>query len=349
MTEPTSEDARAAPSGSLVAASDPLAAPLADCRTRLGEGVRITVRRTAGLHEVRLSLGAPDHGHTPQWGVAAYDLNHVVAELPRATEQLLADQELVRVRRPLVGRLDGPALLSPVAAGILVHECFGHSSEADNYLTEPLSSSRLGDRLTAAPLTVRDRPDLARFAGSYRYDDESTPARTVTLLSGGRWTGLLTGLSTSWLSGGRSTGHGRGTPGATAPRCSVLEVASGTRTPEELRRDMGDGWLLGTPVGGFSVRGRLILELLWVRRVAGGVLTDDVRGPAVVCAGKRALAAELVAIGNDATVHSSPYRCVKAGHEVGSTLISPSLLLRRCVLRPHVDLQRALGDAEPSS
>ncbi|MBU7597560.1 hypothetical protein JGS22_007975 [Streptomyces sp. P38-E01] len=320
-----------------------LGAVLAEARARLGEGARIVSRLRDGLYEVHLSLGEPDHGRVPQWGVAAHDPRHVLDQVPLAAARLLTDRELLAVRRPLEGPLHGPALLTPAAAGVLVHECFGHTSEADNYLTRPRSAGRLGDRLTPAPLTVRDRPGLLRFAGSYRRDDEGTRARTVTLLDRGRWAGLLTGRSTAWLSGGASTGHARGPSGATAPRCSVLEAVPGPYAPAGLRRWMGDGWLWGTPIGGFSVEGRLIVELLWVRRVRSGAVTGEVRGPVVVCAGKRALAAGLVAVGNDPTVHSSPYRCVKAGHEVGSTLITPSMLLRRAVLRPLADLAEVVG------
>lgn len=326
-----------------------LTTPLANCRRLLGPDARITVRKRGRLHEVYLSLGPLRHGHTPQWGVAAHDLRHVMDQLPRGIARLLADRELVRIRSPLAGRLDGPALLSPEAAGVLVHECFGHSSEADNYLASPPTGKRLGDRLTTAPLTVRDRPGLEPYAGSYRCDDEGTPARTVTLLLAGRWTGLLTSRRTSRLSAGRSTGHGRGASGAVTPRCSVLEVAPGPFTPAGLRRRMADGWLLGTPVGGYSVRELLVLELLWVRRVRAGAVTDEVRGPAVVCAAKEGLAAQVMAVGNDPAVHSSPYRCVKENHEVGSTLISPSLLLRRCVLRPLAELDQVLGRAERRS
>ena len=180
------------------------------------------------------------------------------------------------------------------------------------------------------------------YAGSYAYDDEGTAARTVTLLRAGRWAGLLTDRSTRALSGGRSTGHGRGHRGAIAPRCSVLEVAAGREAAGELLDRLGNGWLLGTAIGGFSVRGHLILELLWMRRVRAGRLTGEVVGPVAICARKAALAGQILAVGDDVVVHSSPYTCVKDGHEVGSTLISPSLLLNRCVLRPLADLERLL-------
>ncbi|WP_328923643.1 metallopeptidase TldD-related protein [Streptomyces sp. NBC_00190] len=293
---------------------------------------------------VHIRLGPARHGHTPQWGVAAYDRGFVAGEIQRGVRQLRSDRALLALRTPLTQPLSGAALLSPAAAGVFVHECFGHTSEADNYLAQEASADRvLGDRWTAAPLTVRDTPGARPYAGSYREDDEGTPARTVTLLTEGRWTGLLTHRATRRLSGGRSTGHGRGGAGASVPRCSVLDVEPGPYSPTELLRQMGDGWLLGTAVGGYSVRGLLILELLWVRRVRAGQLTDEVLGPAVVCAKKSALAAQVTAVGNDVSVNSSPYTCVKEGHEVGSTLISPSLLLNRCVLRPLDQLERAQG------
>ncbi|MER5930536.1 metallopeptidase TldD-related protein [Streptomyces sp. NPDC002054] len=323
---------------------DLLAAGLREAAGVFGPAASIARRERAdGLIRVHIRLGPARHGHTPQWGVAAYDGGFVARELAQGIQQLRRDRELLAHRVPVDRPLAGAALLSPAAAGVFVHECFGHTSEADNYLAAQAAGAdrRLGDRWTAAPLTVRDRPGARPYAGSYRHDDEGTLARPVTLLTDGRWTGLLTHRATRRLSGGRSTGHGRGRAGAALPRCSVLEVAPGPHPPAELLRRMGGGWLLGTPVGGWSVRGLVILELLWVRRVEGGRLTDEVRGPAVVCARKSALAARVSAIGSDPVVHSSPYTCVKEGHEVGSTLISPSLLLDRCVLRPLDQLTRA--------
>ncbi|MFJ5104389.1 metallopeptidase TldD-related protein [Streptomyces sp. NPDC088554] len=305
------------------------------CET-LGPGARFSLARRGSLVEVRIVLGRACHGGTPQWGAAAHDPAFVLRRIDDGVEQLRRDRERLAHRRDISVPLHGPAVLSPSAAGVFVHECFGHTSEADNYLARSPSLRRaLGDRWTAAPLTVRDRPSAWPYAGSYERDDEGTVPRTVTLLTAGRWTGLLTHTPTSALSGGVSTGHGRGAAGRPAlPRCSVLDVLPGDFPPSELLRRMGDGWLLGTPIGGFSVRRLLVLELLWVQRVYRGRLVNDVRGPAVICADKAALAAQVAAVGDDVTVNSSPYTCVKEGYEVGSTLISPSLLLGRCVLRP---------------
>ncbi|WP_299535789.1 metallopeptidase TldD-related protein [uncultured Streptomyces sp.] len=316
--------------------SDALAEALAETRQALGPTARVSWGEgDDGLVRVHVTLGPARHGHTPQWGVAAYDRGFVLAELRRGVSQLQTDRALLAGRAPLTRPLSGAALLSPAAAGVFVHECFGHTSEADNYLARETSADRvLGDRWTTAPVTVRDLPRARPYAGSYDEDDEGTPSRTVTLLTEGRWTGLLTHRATRRLSGGQSTGHGRGAAGTAVPRCSVLEVEPGPYSSPELLRQMGDGWLLGTPVGGYSVNGLLVLELLWIRRARAGRLTDEVLGPAVVCAKKSALAAQVTAIGSDTVVHSSPYTCVKESYEVGSTLISPSLLLKRCVLRP---------------
>ncbi|MFF9686312.1 metallopeptidase TldD-related protein [Streptomyces sp. NPDC014623] len=323
--------------------TDVLSEALDAARVELGPRARIVPDERDGLWRVRISLGAPHHGSTPQWGTAAYDRPFVAGQIRQGVRQLLDDQALLRLRSPLAEPVTGPALLSPTAAGVLAHECFGHTSEADNYLTDGGALGRvLGDRWTPAALTVRDRPGARPYAGSYARDDEGTTARTVTLLREGYWTGLLTDRSTRALSDGRSTGHGRGRRGTVVPRCSVLEVAAGRDTAEGLRSRLGEGWLLGTAIGGFSVRGHLILELLWARRVRAGRATREVVGPVAVCARKAALAGRITAVGDDVTVHSSPYTCVKAGHEVGSTLISPSLLLDRCVLRPLADVERLL-------
>ncbi|MFJ3714634.1 metallopeptidase TldD-related protein [Streptomyces sp. NPDC090057] len=327
---------------------DVVGAALARARARLGPGAHVDHDEHGGLCRVRIRLGPARHGHTPQWGVAAHDSAYVAAELDGGVARLLDDRALLARRRPLTGPLSGPALLTPPVAGILVHECFGHTSEADNYLAQRQALGRsLGDTWTPAPLTVRDRPTARPYAGSYLRDDEDTAPRTVTLVRDGRWSALLTSRATRALSGGSSTGHGRGARGAVAPRCSVLDVEPGPHTRAELLERVGDGWLLGSAVGGFSVREHLILEALWARRVRDGRPTDDVVGPVAVCAPKAALARQITAVGGDVRVHSSPYSCVKEGHEVGSTLISPSLLLARCVVRPLEQVRRLVRRARP--
>ena len=97
----------------------------------------------------------------------------------------------------------------------------------------------------------------------------------------------------------------------------MLEAAAGRDTAQVLRGRMRDGRLLGTAVGGFSVRGHLILELLWARLVRAGRATREIVGPVTICARKIAPAGRITAVGDDVTVRSSPYTCVKAGHEVG--------------------------------
>ncbi|MEU1462517.1 metallopeptidase TldD-related protein [Streptomyces sp. NPDC005727] len=331
-------------------AEDTLGAALARARARLGPGAHVEHDGHDGLCRVRIRLGPARHGHTPQWGVAAHDSAYVAAGLDDGVARLLDDRALLARRRPLPGPLSGPALLTPPVAGILVHECFGHTSEADNYLAQRQALGRsLGDEWTRARLTVRDRPTARPYAGSYLRDDEDTAPRTVTLVRDGRWSALLTSRATQALSAGSSTGHGRGVRDAVVPRCSVLDVAPGPHTGAELLERVGDGWLLGTAVGGFSVREHLILEALWARRVRDGRPTDDIVGPVAVCAPKAALARQITAVGSDVRVHSSPYTCVKDGHEVGSTLISPSLLLARCVVRPLEQVRRLVRRTEPSA
>ncbi|MFG2604844.1 metallopeptidase TldD-related protein [Streptomyces sp. NPDC048514] len=338
------------PTATAAPAEDTVDAAMTRARARLGPLAHVERDEHDGLCRVRLRLGPARHGHTPQWGVAAHDSAYVAAELDSGVARLLDDRALLSRRRPLSGPLSGPALLTPPMAGMLVHECFGHTSEADNYLAQRQALGRsLGDEWTRTPLTVRDRPTARPYAGSYLRDDEDTAPRTVTLVRDGRWSALLTSRGTRALSAGSSTGHGRGAPGAVVPRCSVLETEAGPYAQGELLERVGDGWLLGTAIGGFSAREHLVLEALWARRVRDGRPTDEIVGPVAVCAPKAALARQIAAVGSDVQVHSSPYTCVKDGHEVGSTLITPSLLLTRCVVRPLEQVRRSAGRARPAA
>lgn len=305
-------------------------------RSRLGQDTVVCTATTEGLHSIQLMLGADRHGDTAKWGCAAADPTWLLEALEGGVRQLMTDRECLVRRVPLPGLVRGPAVMSAHAAGVFVHECFGHTSEADNYLEHrgDLGIS-IGDWWTSAGLSVRDTPTTWPLAGSYRVDDEGIPATDVTLVSAGRWVGLLTDVERAGLSGGVSTGHGRGPQGAISPRCSVLTVAAGDRSPTTLLATITEGWLLGTPIGGFSRGAHVVLELLWVKAIRDGVACDDVvYGPAVIRAHKATLARQISAIGSDVFVNSSPFRCVKNGWEVGSSLLAPSMLMDQVVLRP---------------
>ncbi|MGQ0574508.1 MAG: metallopeptidase TldD-related protein [Pseudonocardia sp.] len=254
-----------------------------------------------------------------------------------ALARLGRDHAALLRRRPLTARCRGPAVVCAEAAGVLLHECVGHTCEADNYRSY---GDRLGIGLgglwSRAGLTLADDPGLDPWVGSYDRDDEGSPGSRVVLVRDGRWTGLLTDRATAAYSGGVSTGHGRGAPGQ--PRSGVLDVAAGDRSERQLLATASDGWLLGTPTSGFSAGEHVELWCAWAWRIRGGALEPAARatvvGPLVVRARKVNLVRQIVALGRDRLVNSSAHPCIKDGVEVRCAFVSPALALREVVLEP---------------
>lgn len=137
---------------------------------------------------------------------------------------------------------EGPAdvVLSPAAASVFWHEVVGHPLEADG---GPRHSAlaRVASAAVAPPgLDVTDDPSPPNLPGSFRYDDEGTPARRVSLLEDGRVVGLLTDRRTG---GDESNGHGRAADyrRPPRPRLSNLVVTPGAASLAELLERCGTG------------------------------------------------------------------------------------------------------------
>ncbi|MFI5182328.1 MAG: TldD/PmbA family protein, partial [Thermoanaerobaculia bacterium] len=167
------------------------------------------------------------------------------APYPAAVDALA--QALKAAARPVATAPapDGEAdvVLAPAAASVFWHEVVGHPLEADG---GPRHSAlaRVADAAVAPPgLDVTDDPLLPRLPGSYRYDDEGTPARRVSLIEDGRVTGLLTDRRTA---GDDSNGHGRAADyrRPPRPRLSNLAVAPGDTSLGELLERCGTGLLV---------------------------------------------------------------------------------------------------------
>jgi len=320
-------------------AEDAAASPQLAQRVRDGLGEHGTVR-TAGPDpwSMVLTVEDPDLVEPLEWTFAAYTWDAVESALERGMARLRRDRQAVLRRRPLTARTRGAAVVCAESAGVLMHECVAHSSEADNFVSY---GSRLGITLgglwSRLPLDVVDDPSLFPWMGSYGRDDEETVGRPVELVRGGRWAGLLSNRSTAALTGDVSTGHGRGSPPRT-PRGSVLTVGAGSLSEVELLGLVGDGWLLGTPTAGFSVGEFVELRYSWAWSIRHGAMEPraeaGVVGPLLVRAKKVSLVRQIIGIGSEQVVNSPLYPCVKDGVEVACTFISPALALRDLVIEP---------------
>ncbi len=102
-------------------------------------------------------------------------------------------------------------ILDPVLAGVFAHEAFGHLSESDHvYQNENLRQIMvLGKRFGGKHLNIVDDPTIPNLRGSYKYDDEGTPASKTYLIREGILEGRLHSRETAAKMGEKTTGNAR--------------------------------------------------------------------------------------------------------------------------------------------
>jgi TldD protein len=296
-------------------------------------GMRITVEADAMGWAV---LVTHDGRGLVQWGARAPDPAGLrTALLSEGLDSLRTDLDACRTARPLPARRAAPVVMTPLMAAIAVHECVGHTSEADNYADYAHRLGiGLGDCWTRVPLTVTDDPTRPGHCGSYVRDDEGVAAAPVRLVEEGRWSGLLTSRSHPGPAG--SNGHGRRAPGAreVLPRMGVLSVGPGEHRAEDLVASVTDGFLLGAPREGGSVREYVLLKPAWARRIRDGRITDEVYADLVLRGHKVQLMRRLRGVGNRVVMNDPYHRCDKKGQEVPVSLEAPHLLFDDLLLYP---------------
>ncbi|MFH1381316.1 MAG: TldD/PmbA family protein [Chloroflexota bacterium] len=102
-------------------------------------------------------------------------------------------------------------ILDPVLAGVFVHEAFGHLSEADFvYENERMREIMvLGKEFGRPELDIIDSAAVPGLRGSYKYDDEGTPATKTYLIREGKLVGRLHSRETAAKMQEEATGNAR--------------------------------------------------------------------------------------------------------------------------------------------
>ncbi|MFC1933671.1 TldD/PmbA family protein [Chloroflexota bacterium] len=102
-------------------------------------------------------------------------------------------------------------VLDPVLAGVFVHEAFGHLSEADFVYENDLLRQimTLGKEFGSSELNIVDSALTPGLRGSYKYDDEGTPATKTYLIKEGKLVGRLHSRETAAKMNEEPTGNAR--------------------------------------------------------------------------------------------------------------------------------------------
>jgi len=224
------------------------------------------------------------------------------------------------------------AVLDPELAGILIHEAFGHLSEADYQDANPMVREILetGRRVASEVVTIVDDATHFRCPGSCAWDDEGVRGRRTVLVSNGLLTGRLHSLETAGRSGEEPTGNGRAGCFSAVPgsrmTCTYLEPGKGSM--EDLLGMMDTGIYLKGAVGGATDMDSFTFKAGAAWSVSRGRL-DRPLEPVTISGKVFDVLGSVAGVAGDLLLCSSIGGCSKgAGHYLPVSYGGPHVLLR---------------------
>lgn len=210
------------------------------------------------------------------------DLDDPVAIGRRAGEQAV---RRLNPSRPRTARL--PVVLDPRIAGSLLGHLVGAINGAAVARGTSFLKDRMGERVLAAGLTVRDDPLRPRGLRSRPFDGEGMPGEGRAIVADGVLTTWLLDWRSARQLGLVSTGHAaRGTGGPPGAAPSNLWLEPGALTPGALMADIAEGLYVTELIGmgvngvtgdysrgaaGFMIRGGQLAEPVSEVTIAGNL------------------------------------------------------------------------------
>jgi len=226
-------------------------------------------------------------------------------------------------------------ILDPVLAGVFAHEAFGHLSESDHvYQNENLRKvMALGKRFGNKHLNIVDDATIPNLRGSYKYDDEGTPARKIYLIQDGILEGRLHSRETAAKMGERATGNARAINYLFPPivRMSNTFIEPGSASFEEMLGDIEEGVYVKDWYGGTTSLEMFTFSAGEAHMIRRGRLAELLR-PVVLTGNVFTTLQNIDAIGNDLEMNQGG-GCGKGGQSpLPVSNGSPHIRIRHCVV-----------------
>ena len=222
---------------------------------------------------------------------------------------------LLSAREPEAGSY--PVVVCNGWGGVMVHECFGHSMEGDTIRKKSsIRATQLGEQVAARGVTIVDSGLIPHSRGSFRVDDEGTPAQRTVLVEDGILVGYLWDRLNAVLTGHAPTGNGRRASYRDYPLCRMTNtyIEPGTQSPEELIASVKRG-LYCKRLGGGSVSpadGNFSFQVTEAWRIEDGKLTHPVRNATLAGNGNDAML-RIDGVANDLAIDGTTGSCGKDG------------------------------------
>ena len=206
---------------------------------------------------VGISAMARDGGDVQQAGLSVGSMgDFAVAETLHDDVREVATRAGELLKAPQIQGGEHTVVLDPVLAGVFIHEAFGHLSEADHvYESDRLREIMvLGRRFGGPHLNVVDGGAIPGLRGSYKYDDEGTPATRTTLIREGELVGRLHSRETAAKMGETPSGNARAISYRFPPivRMTNTLIEPGSGTLQDLIADVKEGVYARNWYGGMT-------------------------------------------------------------------------------------------------
>jgi TldD protein len=221
-------------------------------------------------------------------------------------------------------------LMDGTAGGTMIHEACGHGLEADIVRKDFSTYRDMTGKTVAAPIvTIVDDATLPDMYGSYRCDDEGTPAGRTVLVENGVLRRYMTDISSANLGGLPRTGNGRreSYQHIPLPRMSNTFITPGESERGEMLEMMKDG-IIVKKMGGGEVNptsGDFVFHVSEGYLVKDGKIGSPVKGATLTGNGPKALW-NIIAVGRELIL--DPGVCGKSGQGVPVTDGQPTLLIK---------------------
>lgn len=207
-------------------------------------------------------------------------------------------------------------VLSSEAGGTMIHEACGHALEADFIMKgTSIFGKKLGTKVASELITVIDDATLQGNFGSFRFDDEGTPAQKTILIENGILKGFMCDKYTAARINMKPTGNGRRQSFRTkpVPRMTNTFIQPGGKDPEEIIASIKNGLLVKKMGGGEVnvVNGDFVFDVQEGHVIEGGKIKHPVRGAILTGNGPQVLQM-IDMVGSD--IEFTPGVCGKYDH-----------------------------------
>ncbi len=222
---------------------------------------------------------------------------------------------LLTAREPEAGSY--PVVVCNGWGGVMVHECFGHSMEGDTIRKgTSIRATQKGQLVAAKGVTIVDSGLVPNSRGSFRVDDEGTPARRTVLVEDGILVGYMWDRLNAMLTGNAPTGNGRRASYRDVPLCRMTTtyIEPGPHDPAALVGSVARG-LYCKRLGGGSVNtadGNFSFQVTEAWQIENGQLTHPVRNATLAGNGNDAML-KIDGVGSDLAFDGTTGSCGKDG------------------------------------